>query len=244
MKPLTGQTALITGGTRGIGRACSALFLEQGAQVVLCGRDEERARQTAESLGENCVGLPCDVRDSTAVKGLVDAVVERFGALHILVNNAGIAADGLLMRMKDEQWIQVMRTNLDSAFYASRAASRPMIKQRYGRIINVGSVVGLRGQSGQVNYAASKAALVGLTKACARELASRNITVNLIAPGFIETDMTAAMTEAMREEALKHIPLGRPGAAEEVAALAAFLASPQAGYITGAVLPIDGGLGM
>ena len=244
MTSLAHQVALITGGTRGIGKACAERFIEQGALVAICGRDAARAQQVAESLGERCAGFGCDVTDGNAVKALVDAVLERFGALHILVNNAGITYDGLLMRMKDDQWARVMQTNVDSAFYACRAASRPMIKQRYGRIINMGSVVGLRGQSGQANYAASKAALVGFTKACARELASRNITVNLIAPGLVETDMTADMTAVMREEAVKHIPLGRSGMPAEVAALAAFLASAQAGYITGAVIPVDGGLGM
>lgn len=244
MKPLENQVALVTGGTRGIGKACASLFIEQGARVVICGRTEDAAKNVAESLGENCTGYGCDVSDAVAAKNLVETVVENFGGLQILVNNAGTNADGLLMRMKDEQWARVMQTNVDSVFYLCRAASRTMVKQRYGRIITIGSVVGQRGQAGQCNYAASKAALVGFTKACARELAPRNITVNLVAPGLIETDMTATMTEAMREESIKHIPLGRAGAAGDVAAVVAFLASVSAGYITGAVVPVDGGLGM
>ena len=244
MTSLENQVALVTGATRGIGKACATALLAQGAHVIICGRDEATARHVAATLGEGCAGYGCDVSDPAAAESLVKNIVSEFGGLHVLVNNAGVNADGLLMRMKDEQWAHVMRTNVDSVFYLCRAASRTMIKQRYGRILMVGSVVGLRGQAGQCNYAASKAALVGFTKACARELASRNVTVNLVAPGLIETDMTATMTEAMREEAVRQIPLGRPGRTEEVAALIAFLASGAAGYITGAVIPVDGGLGM
>lgn len=244
MNSLENQVVLVTGATRGIGKACATALLAQGAHVIICGRDDATARHVAANLGERCTGYGCDVSDPAAAESLVKNIVSEFGGLHVLVNNAGVNADGLLMRMKDEQWAHVMRTNVDSVFYLCRAASRTMIKQRYGRILMVGSVVGLRGQAGQCNYAASKAALVGFTKACARELASRNVTVNLVAPGLIETDMTATMTEAMREEAVRQIPLGRPGRTEEVAALIAFLASGAAGYITGAVIPVDGGLGM
>jgi len=244
MSVLKNQIALITGGTRGIGNACAQVFVEQGAQVALCGRDEATARRVAASLGESCEGYGADVSEPESARVLIDRVVERFGTIHILVNNAGTVDDGLIMRMRNTQWTHVMKTNLDSVFYLCRAVSRLMVRQRYGRIINIGSVVGLRGQRGQCNYVASKAALVGFTKACARELASRNITVNLVAPGLIDTDLTSTMAAPMREETLKRTPLGRPGKPEEVADAVAFLASPKAGYITGTVLPIDGGLGM
>lgn len=244
MNALKNQVALITGGTRGIGKACAETCLSNGARVVLCGRDAARAQAVANSLGPSCAGYGCDVSKPEEARRLVDLVAEQFGAIHILINNAGIAEDGLLMRMKDDQWSRVMKTNLDSVFYLCRAASRHMVRQRYGRIINIGSVVGLRGQAGQCNYAASKAALVGFTKACARELAPRNITVNLVAPGLIATDMTAIMSDALREEALKRIPLGRAGTAEDVAHMVSFLASERAGYITGSVILVDGGLGM
>ena len=244
MNRLENQVALVTGGTRGIGKACAMALLAEGARVVICGRDESKAHGVAASLGEHCTGYGCDVSDSDEAKALIEDVVKKFGGLHVLVNNVGINADGLIMRMKDDQWAQVIHTNLDSVFYLCRTASRTMVKQRYGRIISVGSVVGLRGQAGQCNYAASKAALVGFTKACARELASRNITVNLVAPGLIETDMTASMTDVMKQEALRQIPLNRPGAPDEVAGVVAFLASAAAAYITGAIIPVDGGLGM
>lgn len=244
MNTLEDKVALITGGTRGIGLACAALFVAQGARVAICGRDEARALAAADVIGGRCVGYACNVSDPTQAVALVNAVGKHFGALHILVNNAGMASDGLLMRMKDEQWSEVLRTNLDSVFYLCRAVSRGMVRQRYGRIINVGSVVGLHGQAGQCNYAAAKAGLIGFTKACARELAPRNITVNLVAPGLVETDMTADMTPAMREEALRRIPLGRSGMPDDIAPLIAFLASDQAAYITGTVIPVDGGLGM
>lgn len=244
MNTLEDKVALITGGTRGIGLACATLFAAQGARVAICGRDEARAIAAAEAIGGGCVGYACDVSDPEQAASLVAAVEKRFEAVHILVNNAGMASDGLLMRMKNEQWNEVLRTNLDGVFYLCRAVSRGMVRQRYGRIVTVGSVVGIHGQAGQCNYAAAKAGLIGFTKACARELAPRNITVNLVAPGLVETDMTADMTPAMREEALKRIPLGRSGLPEDVAPLIAFLASDQAAYITGAVIPVDGGLGM
>lgn len=244
MKLLQDKVVLITGGTRGIGLACAAYFAKEGAQVALCGRDASRAQEAAETINGTCLGLAADISNPDAAAALVKSVTEHFGTLHILVNNAGVTNDGLLMRMTDEQWRTVMQTNLDGVFYLTRAVSRVMIRQRFGRIINIGSVVGLHGQAGQCNYAAAKAGLVGFTKACARELASRHITVNLVAPGFVETDMTAAMTPAMREEVLKRIPLNRSGLPEDIAPLVAFLASDQAAYITGTVIPVDGGLGM
>ncbi|MFA7693526.1 MAG: 3-oxoacyl-[acyl-carrier-protein] reductase [Candidatus Hydrogenedentales bacterium] len=244
MKLFQDKVVLITGGTRGIGLACAAYFAKEGAQVALCGRDASRAQEAAETISDTCLGLAADISNPDAASALVKSVTAHFGALHILVNNAGVTHDGLLMRMTDEQWRTVMQTNLDGVFYLTRAVSRVMIRQRFGRIINIGSVVGLHGQAGQCNYAAAKAGLVGFTKACARELAPRHITVNLVAPGFVETDMTAAMTPAMREEALKRIPLNRSGLPEDIAPLVAFLASDQAAYITGTVIPVDGGLGM
>jgi 3-oxoacyl-[acyl-carrier protein] reductase len=244
MKPLTDKTALITGGTRGIGQACAALFIEQGARVVICSRNTDQAEHAAALLGPACEGYGCDVTDSESVKALVETVVKRLGTLHILVNNAGAHSDGLLMRMKDEQWEKIIQTNLNSVFFACRAACRHMIKQRYGRIINIGSIVGLHGQSGQCNYAASKSALIGFTRSCARELASRNITANLVVPGLINTDMTAGMSASMRDEVLSRIPAGRAGTPRDVAPIVAFLASETAGYITGTVIPVDGGLGM
>jgi len=238
------KVALITGGSRGIGKACAQHFRDEGAKVILCGRNADSLKNAAAEMGGSCRGIVCDVADQEAVNQLVEEVVAAYGGLHILVNNAGVTDDGLLPRMKTEQWDRVIAVNLNGAFYACRAAAKPMLKQRFGRIINIGSVVGLRGQAGQCNYAAAKAGLMGFTKAYAREVASRNITVNLVAPGLIETDMTADMSESARDAAVKQIPLGRPGTPEEVAAVVAFLASGAAAYITGAVIPIDGGLAM
>lgn len=244
MDVFDGKIALITGGSRGIGLACARLFVEQGAQVVICGRSEAALNSAVEELGTACSGVVCDVAVPEAVKHLMEEVMAAHGALHILVNNAGITDDGLLPRMKTEQWDTVIATNLNSAFYTCRAAAKPMIRQRYGRIINIGSVIGLRGQSGQSNYAAAKAGLIGFTKAYAREVASRNITVNLVAPGLIETDMTSGMSAEMRDGVVQKIPARRVGRPEEVAAVVRFLASDASAYITGAVIPVDGGLGM
>ena len=236
------KVALITGGSRGIGKACAKRFVDEGATVIVCGRDSDILQQTVTELGDTCNGIVCDVANPDSVNNLVQEVTGTYGGLHILVNNAGIADDGLVPRMKTAQWERVIAVNLNGAFYTCRAAAKPMLKQRYGRIINIGSVIGLRGQAGQCNYAAAKAGLTGFTKSYAREVASRNITVNMVAPGLIETDMTAGMNGAARDAAVKQIPLRRAGTPEEVAAVVAFLASEEMAHITGAVIPVDGGL--
>ena len=244
----SGKTAIVTGGSRGIGRAVCLELARGGANVVLCyaGR-EEAAQETVaacEALGAKALAVRCNVADAGEVKALVDIAVKTFGRVDILVNNAGITRDGLLMTMKEEDFDAVVATNLRGTFLCMKAVARPMMRQRYGRIVNLSSVVGLRGNAGQVNYAASKAGVVGMTKSLAKELASRNVTVNTVAPGFIETDMTAAMSEAAKTATLAAIPMQRLGAAEDVARAVAFLASDEAAYITGQVLAIDGGMSM
>ena len=242
---LSGRVALVTGSTRGIGRAIATALASAGARVAVVGRDKSRAEDAAASLpGGQCRGFSCDVSDSASVVALVDAVEKEMGAVDILVNNAGITRDNLLLRMKDEEFDAVLAANLRGAFVAIRAATRGMMKRRWGRIINVASVVGLVGNKGQANYAASKAGLIGLTKSVAKELASRNILANVVAPGFIDTDMTAAMTAEARESLSKQIPLERLGKPEDLAGLVAFLASEHAAYITGQVFVVDGGMVM
>lgn len=244
----TGKTAIVTGGSRGIGRAVCLELARGGADIVLCyAGNEGAAMKTAsdcEALGVKAITLRCDVSDAAQVTALVETAVERFGRVDILVNNAGITRDNLVMRMSEEDFDAVIAANLKGTFLCMKAVSRLMLKQRYGRIVNLSSVVGLHGNAGQVNYAASKAGVIGMTKSMAKELASRGITVNAVAPGFIETDMTAAMTDAARTAAQSSIPMGRLGKAEDVAKAIAFLASDEAAYITGQVLAADGGMSM
>jgi len=241
---LSGRTALVTGSTRGIGRAIAETLAGAGARVAVTGRDAGRAEETARAIGHGAAGFACDVADVASVTALVENVEKTFGQLDILVNNAGLTRDNILFRLKDDDWDSVLDANLRGAFVAIRAASRGMMKRRWGRIINIASVVGIIGNKGQANYAASKAGLIGLTKSVAKELASRNILINAVAPGFIDTDMTAAMTPEARETLSEQIPLERLGTPNDVAATVAFLASDFASYITGQVLVVDGGLVM
>lgn len=240
--------ALVTGGSRGIGRAVCLALAAQGYDVMInYSGNVTAAQETAQAcqeLGVKAIPVQGNVADPQEAARLVETALEEFGSLEILVNNAGITRDGLLLRMKEEDWTAVLDTNLKGAFHCIKAVARPMMKQRMGRIVNISSVVGLRGNPGQVNYAASKAGLIGMSKSVAKELASRGITVNCVAPGFIDTDMTAVLPQAAREELLRQIPLGRLGAPEEVAAAVAFLAGPRAAYITGQVLCVDGGMAM
>ena len=243
-----GKTAVVTGGSRGLGRAICLELAKGGANVVLCYAGNEAAASetvaACEALGAKALAVRCDVAKADEVKALMDAAVQAFGRIDILVNNAGITRDGLLMMMKEEDFDAVINANLKGAFLCMKAVSRLMMKQRYGRIVNLSSVVGLRGNAGQVNYAASKAGVIGMTKSLAKELATRGVTVNAVAPGFIDTDMTAAMPQAAREATLASIPMGRMGAPEDVAKAVAFLASDEAAYVTGQVLAVDGGMAM
>jgi 3-oxoacyl-[acyl-carrier protein] reductase len=241
---LTGKNALVTGSTRGIGRAIAEAFAQSGARVAVVGRDLQRAEEAASAVGNNAAGFAADVGDTAAIAKLVGDVEKAFGSIDILVNNAGITRDNLVMRLKDEDWDAVQNANLRGAFAAIRAVSRGMMKKRNGRIINIASIVGLIGNKGQANYAASKAGLIALTKSVAKELGSRNILVNAVAPGFIETEMTAAMTQEARDALGQQIALERLGSVQDVAAMVAFLASDLASYITGQVFVVDGGMVM
>ncbi len=242
---LSGRVALVTGSTRGIGRAVAATLSSCGARVAVVGRDRARAEQAAAELGapaDAARGFACDVADPASVTALVDEVEKGFGAVDILVNNAGLTRDNILLRLKDEDWDAVLNANLRGAFVAIRAATRGMMKRRWGRIVNISSVVGIIGNKGQANYAASKAGLIGLTKSVAREYAGRGILANCIAPGFIDTDMTNALPAEARAALLEQIALGRLGRPEDVAGAVLFLASDLASYVTGQVLVIDGGM--
>ena len=248
MSEWEGKVALVTGGTRGNGRAIAAAFSRLGVDVAITGRDaarvDEAARELSREASSAVKGFLMDVADREVVDSAVKAFVQERGRIDILVNNAGITRDNLLMRMKPDQWESVIATNVNGLYYCSQAVLRPMIRQRGGRIINMSSVVGLTGNPGQVNYAASKAAILGFTKALAREVASRQITVNAIAPGYIETDMTRGISEDARKALFDSIPMQRIGRPEDVAAAALFLASEGAGYVTGQVLSVNGGLYM
>jgi 3-oxoacyl-[acyl-carrier protein] reductase len=245
MMELQGQVALVTGGSRGIGLAVATELASAGARIAVVARDGARAQAAAAGLpGEGHRGYGADVADSGAVNALVKRVEEEMGSLDVLVNNAGVTRDNVLMRIKDEDWNAVVDTNLRGAFNTIRAASRGMMKRRAGRVINISSVVGITGNKGQANYAASKAGLIGLTKSVAKELASRGVLVNAVAPGYIETDMTSDLPEAAREALSSQIALGRLGRPEDIAPVVRFLAGPGAAYMTGQVLVVDGGMVM
>jgi 3-oxoacyl-[acyl-carrier protein] reductase len=247
-KPFEGKIAIVTGAGRGIGEAIAKRLADGGAKVAVVSRTEANAAKTAEAINGAHPGAAkayaVDVADFQAVQELGEAIVADFGKVDILVNNAGVTRDGLSMRMSSEDWDAVVDTNLKGAFNFIRAVQRPMAKQRSGRIINIASVVGITGNAGQANYSASKAGLIGLTKTIARELSGRGITSNVVAPGFIETDMTAVLPESIRTAVVGKIPLARFGAPDDIAAAVAFLAGPEAGYITGQVLVVDGGMVM
>ena len=239
---LTGQVAFVTGSTRGIGRAVATTLHQAGAGVAVVGRDPARAQAVAAELGERAVGVGCDVSDGLQVEAAIGAAEKALGSITILVNNAGITRDNLLLRMSEEEWDEVMQANLKGAFHTTKAVLKGMMKRRQGRIINISSIIGLTGNKGQANYAASKAGLIALTKSVAKEYGSRGILVNAVAPGFIETDMTSGLPEEAREAMLGGVILGRFGTPADVAGAVLFLASDLAGYITGQTLVVDGGL--
>ncbi len=242
----TPQVALVTGASRGIGAAIAQQLAENGFRVIGTATTEAGADKISQALSawESCKGACVNVNDLPAVEALMDGIIKEQGGLHVVVNNAGITRDMLAMRLKDEDWDAVLDTNLKAVFRVSRAAIKPMMKQRYGRIISITSVVGASGNPGQANYAAAKAGVAGMTRALARELGSRNITVNCVAPGFINTDMTAELSEEQQKALLGQIPLGHLGRPQDIAHAVAFLASPQAGYITGQELHVNGGMFM
>jgi 3-oxoacyl-[acyl-carrier protein] reductase len=247
METLDGKTALVTGASQGIGRACALVLAKKGARVALAARSVDKLEAVAAEIvaaGGQAHPFAMDVSDEASIQAAAKAALGQFGTIDVLVNNAGITRDTLLLRMKRPDWDAVLTTNLTGAFLMTQAVLNPMLRARWGRIINITSVVGRVGQAGQANYAASKAGLIGFTQSIAREVASRSITVNAVAPGFIETAMTEVLDPKQREAFLGHIPLGRPGSDMDVAHAVAFLASPEAGYITGHVLDVNGGLYM
>jgi len=241
---LTGKVALVTGASRGIGKAIALRLVAQGAKVIGTATSEKGADAISEYLGENGKGLALNVTCADSIATLFAAIKADFGQVDILVNNAGITRDNLMMRMKDDEWDDIIDTNLSSLFRISKPCMRGMMKARWGRIINIGSVVGSMGNAGQVNYAAAKAGLIGFTKSLSQEVASRGITVNAVAPGFIATDMTDALTDEQKAATLTAVPMGRLGKPEEIAATVAFLASDDASYITGVTLHVNGGMYM
>lgn len=247
MSSLKGRAALVTGASQGIGRACALALAEAGAKVALAARNETKLNEVASEIaaaGGSAAVFPLDIASEESIKGCAKNAITHFGAIEILVNNAGITRDTLVLRMKRADWDEVLQTNLTGTFLMTQAVLSSMLRARWGRIINISSVVGETGQAGQANYAASKAGLIGLTKSLARELGSRSITANAIAPGYIETAMTAALDEKQRESMLAHIPLGRPGTDSDIANAVRFLASEEAAYITGHVLDVNGGMYM
>jgi len=245
MFDLTGMTALVTGASGGIGSAIARGLAAQGARLALSGSNVEKLNAFAAELGGDHVTLPCNLSDGAAVDALVPAAVEALGGkLDILINNAGVTRDNLILRMKDEEWADVIRVNLEAAFRLARAAARPMMKARFGRIVSITSVVGVTGNPGQANYAASKAGLIGMSKALAAELASRGITVNCVAPGFIRSAMTDALNDAQKGAILGKIPAGALGEGDDIAAAVVYLASKEAGYVTGQTLHVNGGMAM
>ena len=244
MFDLTGMTALVTGASGGIGSAICHALAGQGARLAVSGSNVEKLEAFRASLGGDHVAVPCNLGDKGSVEALVPAALEKLGQIDILVNNAGVTRDNLAMRMKDEEWDEVIRINLEAAFRLMRAATKPMMKARFGRIISITSVVGVTGNPGQANYAASKAGLIGMSKALAAELASRNVTVNCIAPGFIRSAMTDALTDAQKVAILAKIPAGALGEGDDIAAAAVYLASRSAGYVTGQTIHVNGGMAM
>jgi 3-oxoacyl-[acyl-carrier protein] reductase len=242
---LTDKIAIVTGASRGIGKSIAETLEKAGAQVMCVSRHLEDVQKIADNLGNGgsgAMGFACDVSDTKSVTSLVQSIIEKYHRIDILINNAGITKDVLIMRMSERDWDDVLNTNLKGAFNMTKAVSRTMMKKRTGRIINISSIIGLTGNPGQINYAASKAGLIGLTKTTAKEFASRNITANCIAPGYIETDMSNAINEKKKETLMKQIPLGRIGKPEDIASMVQFLSSDEAGFITGQTITVDGGM--